>query len=89
MHVLADIDPIADAAWAVRGRRLYAAVVEGDTFVLKRYDLDTGVGATLAHGVDATAVGPALTVSTDEQWVWFARTDAVSVDLMRLPPRSR
>jgi Tol biopolymer transport system component/DNA-binding winged helix-turn-helix (wHTH) protein len=87
--ILADVDPITDAAWTVRGRHLYAAVVEGDAMVLKRYDIDRGAGELIARDIDATAVGPSLAVSADERALWFARTDSVSVDLMRLPPSPR
>jgi DNA-binding winged helix-turn-helix (wHTH) protein/Tol biopolymer transport system component len=86
---LVDVQPITRFAWTLRGRNLYAAVREGETNVLKRWDIDTESAQILATGVTPDAVGAAMQVSADERTLWFARTDSLSIDLMHLPPDKR
>ncbi|MGE3730898.1 MAG: LpqB family beta-propeller domain-containing protein [Lysobacterales bacterium] len=83
--ILPGVQPIADFAWTVQGRRLYVAVRESGGPVLKRWDLDTLEETVVTHNFGADAVGPALVVSEDETTAWFARTDHLTIDLMRLP----
>lgn len=83
--ILPTVQPIADFAWTLQGRHLFAVVRDSSGPVLKRWDLDTLEETVLAHHFGADAVGPALVVSEDEQTAWFARTDRISIDLMRLP----
>ncbi len=83
--VLPAVQPIAGFAWTLRGRHLFAVVRDASGPILKRWDLDTLEEAVLARDISADAVGPALVVSEDEQTAWFARTDRITIDLMRLP----
>lgn len=85
VDVLPEVVPISPFAWTVRDRHLYAVIREDGKAVLKRWDLDSGVGAVLAHDIQADAVGPSLLVSPDERMLWFARTDSLSLDLMWVP----
>ncbi len=88
-EILHEVRPITGFAWALRGRHLYAVVRDQNANVLRRWDLDSGLGMTLARDVDADAVGASLAVSRDGQTIWFARTDSVDIDLMRLPALGR
>ena len=87
--LLSEVQPISAFAWALRGRRVYAVVVEEGATVLRRWDIDSGTTERIATAIDADAIGPALAISADERTIWFARTDSVSVDLMRVPARPR
>lgn len=83
--LLVDVAPITPFAWTLRRRHLYAVVGAQGQTVLRRWDVDGGDGHTLAHDINADAIGSALLVSADEQTLWFARTDQVAIDLMVLP----
>lgn len=84
--LLEDVPLLSRFAWTVAGSRLYAnALVDGRWTVLSlalSADAERRVETT---DLSADAVGPALAVGAAGTWLYYARTDAISMDLYRTP----
>jgi DNA-binding winged helix-turn-helix (wHTH) protein/Tol biopolymer transport system component len=84
--LLADVALVSRFAWAVAGSRLYADAFIDRHWTVVSLDLGgSGERRVEAADVVADAVGPALAVSADGRWLYYARTDAISMDLYRTP----
>ncbi len=84
--LLDDVPLLSRFGWTVAGSRIYVnAYVDGHWTVLSLDLAGDGDRRVEATDLVADAVGPALAIGRDGQWLYYARTDAVSMDLYRTP----